>query len=478
MPFKSLAFSLIFILSAFFAFAADITVEPGNIYSEKGNELFISLRNSESGGHDYRLVSAGSLGGIGTGKFGIYDATAFQTRLTIDADGNVGIGTIIPSAKFEVIGNLKVTGGHLLQIEDKAIIKSWLQIRTQDFPAANGDYTNPGDFYAQGKGRLDGQLVVGGSVGIGIASNEAPSPGAKLDVRGPIFADDGMAGAPAYSFNLDPNMGIYRSGNDKMTLVANGQNALTVDGISGTGNVGIGTISPGSPLTVRKTTGGVVFAVRNIFDTDDTFTISDTGQIKITGGNPGEGKVLTSDATGLATWQTPGGSGGGLPASYNGQTLRHDGTSWVANSNIFNDGTDVGIGTDEPTSRLHIGGLNPEITIGEGSGTPTIRFRGNIQTLGKIYVQESDDTLHIASDSESIIIDAYGNVGIGVTPGGFGSPRLHITDTMRLQPRSTAPSSPASGDIYIDSTPAQDELCFYDGVQWQGISSGTDANCA
>jgi hypothetical protein len=29
------------------------------------------------------------------------------------------------------------------------------------------------------------------------------------------------------------------------------------------------------------------------------------GQIKITGGSPGAGKVLTSDATGLATWQTP-----------------------------------------------------------------------------------------------------------------------------------------------------------------------------
>ena len=29
------------------------------------------------------------------------------------------------------------------------------------------------------------------------------------------------------------------------------------------------------------------------------------GQVKITGGNPGAGKVLTSDASGLATWQTP-----------------------------------------------------------------------------------------------------------------------------------------------------------------------------
>lgn len=49
---------------------------------------------------------------------------------------------------------------------------------------------------------------------------------------------------------------------------------------------------------------------------------------------------------------------------------------------------------------------------------------------------------------------------------------------MRLEPQASAPSSPASGDIYVDSTANPDELCFYDGAAWQGISSGTDANCA
>lgn len=44
--------------------------------------------------------------------------------------------------------------------------------------------------------------------------------------------------------------------------------------------VGIGTASPGAKLEVA-------------------------GQLKITGGSPGSGKVLTSDASGLASWQTP-----------------------------------------------------------------------------------------------------------------------------------------------------------------------------
>jgi len=58
--------------------------------------------------------------------------------------------------------------------------------------------------------------------------------------RGVVLASDGLAGRPAYSFINDTNTGIYRFGDDQMTLVANGQDALTIDGTSGTGRVTIG----------------------------------------------------------------------------------------------------------------------------------------------------------------------------------------------------------------------------------------------
>jgi hypothetical protein len=47
------------------------------------------------------------------------------------------------------------------------------------------------------------------------------------------------------------------------------------------GNVGIGTLTPTAKLEIA-------------------------GQVKITGGTPGAGKILTSDATGLASWQNAG----------------------------------------------------------------------------------------------------------------------------------------------------------------------------
>ena len=64
------------------------------------------------------------------------------------------------------------------------------------------------------------------------------------------------------------------------------------------------------------------------------------GEIKIRGGNPGEGKVLTSDIDGLARWETPSGGGSSLWSE--------------SGSNIhYNDGY-VGIGLNNPVSLLHL----------------------------------------------------------------------------------------------------------------------------
>jgi hypothetical protein len=71
------------------------------------------------------------------------------------------------------------------------------------------------------------------------------------------------------------------------------------------GNIGIGQTNPAARLDVN-------------------------GQIRITGGTPGNGRVLTSDATGLATWQTPAAGGSVLSITANnglsGGTITTSGT--------------------------------------------------------------------------------------------------------------------------------------------------------
>ncbi len=73
--------------------------------------------------------------------------------------------------------------------------------------------------------------------------------------------------------------------------------------IDANGNLGIGTTTPGAKLEVN-------------------------GQVKITGGTPGLNKVLTSDATGLATWSTLTPSGLGA-WSLTGNAGTVDGTNFI-----------------------------------------------------------------------------------------------------------------------------------------------------
>ena len=105
------------------------------------------------------------------------------------------------------------------------------------------------------------------------------------------------------------------------------------------GNVGIGTINPTALLEIA-------------------------GQMKITGGTPGAGKVLTSDAAGLASWVTPtivtasetlalSGSLVGTPNYVAKYTPTGTG---INNSQIYDNGTNIGIGTITPGAKLDIVG--------------------------------------------------------------------------------------------------------------------------
>jgi len=61
-----------------------------------------------------------------------------------------------------------------------------------------------------------------------------------------------------------------------------------------------------------------------------------------------------------------------LPAGASGQTLRHDGSSWVSNSRLYNNGANIGIGTITPTALLH--------TNGTGTGEGNVLFVGSYKS--------------------------------------------------------------------------------------------------
>ncbi|MFA7662665.1 MAG: hypothetical protein WCX88_01990 [Patescibacteria group bacterium] len=73
-----------------------------------------------------------------------------------------------------------------------------------------------------------------------------------------------------------------------------------------------------------------------------------------------------------------------LPSGTNGQTLRHDGTNWVANSLLYNNGTNIGIGTTSPDTQL---------SIYNASSGPIIDLRGSDSNYRGLKISSTADNL-------------------------------------------------------------------------------------
>ncbi|MGE0634809.1 MAG: beta strand repeat-containing protein [Bacteroidia bacterium] len=249
-------------------------------------------------------ISGRSQTGIG-GRFISQSGPALVT-----AGGNVGLGTSNPSAQLEVAGQVKITGGSpgsgKVLTSDANGLASWQTVGGLSLPYS-GSATGLINLYpafqitASAQNAQLGVTAIAGKYS-GTVGNGTAVSGVNEVITNPV----GTAGYGVYGRS------DYGTGGHFYSQYGY---ALT----TGIGNVGIGTVSPSALLEVA-------------------------GQIKITGGSPAAGKVLTSDVNGLATWQTPSGGGGG------GQ--------WTTSGlDIYNSNQDnVGIGTTTPYTKLHVEG--------------------------------------------------------------------------------------------------------------------------
>ncbi|OFY82686.1 MAG: hypothetical protein A3F72_02400, partial [Bacteroidetes bacterium RIFCSPLOWO2_12_FULL_35_15] len=169
-----------------------------------------------------------------------------------------------------------------------------------------------------------------------------------------------------------------------------------------------------------------------------------------------------------------------------GQTIYHDGTDWTATSNLYNDGTKIGIGT-VPASLLHVYGTTDpiEVTVQNGGGNFKTGYRLKTGLSEWFIGQDGNSSTgftikDIYNGNRNVMnISTNGNVSIGIAAPDV-SAMLDVQSATKglLTPRMNgtqmaAIATPATGLLIYNTDSLA--FCYFNGAIWKKIisSSGT-----
>ncbi len=233
----------------------------------------------------------------------------------------------------------------------------------------------------------------------------------------------GTATWNTYAFTGDDGTGMSSPAAGIINFATSGTDRMT---INASGYVGIGTPAPSAKLELWGTPGQT---------------------LRIVDGNEGAGKVLTSDASGVANWMN-------LPP----------GSQWTTNaSDIHYSAGRVGIGISTPTTELHIHRTtagNAEVGVSATTGSPIVNlYSANssasfIGFTNQLRIGDAPSGLGNPITPRMTIL-ANGNVGIGTLSPGTARLALETSGPNHVISMKNATNTQVAATAYFDHTDAQ-----------------------
>lgn len=351
---------------------------PYSFYAAKSDTALYALNGStdtSGASGSYWEITGNDTTAPGVNFLGTRDSldlvikTNNSEKMRVLADGKIGLGTNLPTNTLDVRGNGARFDGEYDQNTTKTGVFAGTQLSdttakilfSNGIPAKSwqiGSHDGQLRFYNPGSAA---KMVMNtnGNVGIG---TEIPNEAIMLDVKG--------VGTTLATYGF-----AVRNLNDTFSFAVRDDYFTAHAGTLGVSEAG----GYGNRLLITSTSAGAVFLQNDsssiIFKTytgtqekmritdagnvgigtaTPTATLEVAGQVKITGGAPGIGKVLTSDATGLATWNN---INSGSVLSFSSGDLAPLFTTSVASSNTT------------PALSFNLSNANPYTLFGNNSGT-------------------------------------------------------------------------------------------------------------
>lgn len=411
-------------------------------------------------------------------------------RLRISSSGNIGIGISSPNAPLQfanVVANRKVVLFESINNDHQflgfGINGSILRYQVDQASANHVFYAGSGANSSNELFRIQGN----GNVGIGISTPNAPLQFATTTANRKIVLFENENNDHEFlGFGMNPYVLRYQVSSafaNHVFYAANGASSSNeLFRIQGNGNVGIGNATPNAPLQfatnaanrkivlyenanndheflgfginnsilryqVSSTFANHVFYAANGASSSNelmriqgngnvgigidapTAKLEVNGSVKITDGNQGVGKVLTSDATGLATWQTPYVGG-----TLSGGTINYI-PKWSASnllsstSMLFDNGGAVGVGTNNPGATLDVAGtlrVGSDVWHTSSDG----KLRNYYETNGNSFFATGNGYNFLNSTYSNVLtILNNGNVGVGTASPNA---KLEVAGTLRV----------------------------------------------